>query len=235
MIADHHHRLRRALDYPYDLPSTSFVLEAAGTRPPSPEDWRGLCHRTPVIACGSNQSVEQLQRKFGGRLHTPLPVIKAELADHDAVYSAHFARYGSLAATLCKSPGTRLALAVTFLDDPQLQHMHRTEALGTNYAFTTMKDIRLILEDGTRLQRAYSYSSLWGCLTRNRVPLPLAAIPARGRRHRAYDQRAAQGIARDFLAPGCSLTQFMLENIHDPGVRRRRTKRLSAQQATPRY
>lgn len=219
--------LARALGYPFDIPGHSFVLEAAGPRPMAVTDWSILQDRWPVVACGSNQSIAQLMRKYSGHLESPLPVVKASLADHDSVYSAHFAAYGSLAATLCASPGTVVELAVTFLDDRQLQRMHATEALGVNYDYITMKGLDLTLENGQILGSAFTYGSRWGALNHDGTPVPLAEIQAAGRIHEARGQREIQDLARARLAPETGLGDFIRENIGDVDLRQSRTRRLA--------
>ena len=149
--------LARAKRYPFARPEYSFVFAAgraieiveAGADPlsegslrldgrvmPALEAWAELgvsapapCgERTAVVGYGSNAAPEHLARKFQDTLgETVIPVLRARLADHDVVYSAHFATYGSIAATLAVSPGTTVDLAVLYLEPAALERIHETE------------------------------------------------------------------------------------------------------------
>ncbi len=184
----------------------------------------GIEGRVPVIACGSNQSPDQLRRKFA-RLpgDVVIPVSQCRLEDFDAVYSAHFSRYGSIAATLQHSPGTAVTLMVTWLTPDQLTRMHETEARGENYAYARFDGLALALDGGATLDAAYAYTSLHGALTRSGQPVALREIAAEGRVFDALDQPAIQAHARDQLAPADGLDDFILANIEDSSLRRART------------
>src|SRR5690606_19462991 len=121
----------RALGYPYERPRWSFrcwphhdhVAPVGVLR-------RGeLDGRAAVLAIGSNAAPDQLRRKFGSH-HSgaqPIVVLRAGLRDHDVVFAAMVASYGSVPATLLEAPGTTCHVHVTFLDPAQLEHMHETE------------------------------------------------------------------------------------------------------------
>ena len=107
----------------------------------------GLDDRVPVIAHGSNASPEQLARKFADfEGDVVIPVIKAWLDDHDVVYATHLTRYGAIPATLERSPGPSVELAVTFLSAPQLALMHDPEIAAVNYVYGRLDGIRLALD-----------------------------------------------------------------------------------------
>ena len=57
--------LARAAGYPYGITEASFTLIGGDAHPFDPALTAG---RTPVIGYGSNQSPEQLRRKYGERL-----------------------------------------------------------------------------------------------------------------------------------------------------------------------
>ena len=107
---------RRAISYPYYVPARSYVIAGAcheelAICAPIPD----LSGRRPVLAVGSNQSPEQLIRKFGDANLGTIPVIRATLTDFDIVYSPHVSAYGSIPTTLRHSPGTRVTLFVNWL------------------------------------------------------------------------------------------------------------------------
>ena len=217
----------RAKAYPYPVPDGSYLLHDGGaevidTGATLPETG-GL---TPVLASGSNRSPEQLARKFAPFNGAPLPVSRVRLDDFDAVYSAHFARYGSIPATLTAAPGTTVTLYLTWLDDDRLRRMHQTEAVGLNYDFGRLDDISLTLEDGSCLDRAFTYMSRRGNLLRDGNPVPLAAVEASDRQWPEHDQEAMLGWARDRLAPDLPLEDFVTGTISKEGLRKTRTEAL---------
>ena len=108
--------LQRAAGYPYDITETSFTFVGGAAAPFDPTLTEG---RYPVIGYGSNQSPQRLRQKYGTD-HSPIPVQRGRLADHDVVYSAHFSSYGSLPAALRQVDGTAVSVAVNWLDDAQL-------------------------------------------------------------------------------------------------------------------
>ena len=107
--------LAHALAYPFDITNHSVTLREGEAAAFTRADTAG---RHPVLAYGSNQSPARLNEKFAP--DQVVPVERAWLANHDVVYSAHMAGYGSIPATLRYVPGTCVALAVTWLDDAQI-------------------------------------------------------------------------------------------------------------------
>jgi len=72
---------------------------------------------TPVLAYGSNASVQQLRREFSGfTTFTFIPVIKAKLYNFGVVYSAHFSAYGAVPLTLQFSSRSFLLCKILFSD-----------------------------------------------------------------------------------------------------------------------
>lgn len=214
--------VRLALAYPFAAPPTSYVLRRGIAEPLDESPPAALfAGRTPVIAHGSNRAPEQLLRKFGDQAE--IPVSRAWLADYDVVYSAHVTRYGSIAANLQHAPGTRTAVAVTWLTESQLVRMHETELGGENYYYGQLDGIDLALAEGPArgLRAAYVYLSAHGCLADSGAPVGLAAVAAQGRRHPALDQAGVLNLVRGRHHADEELDPFILANIRD-GVRRGR-------------
>ena len=89
--------LALALGYPYPLPDASFVVDGAHVAAMTAEKATALCEgRTPVLAVGSNQSPEQIVRKFSHMSCPPIPAERCVVHDFDSVYSAHVTGYLSL-------------------------------------------------------------------------------------------------------------------------------------------
>ncbi|MHA1563781.1 MAG: hypothetical protein ACTSX7_00590 [Alphaproteobacteria bacterium] len=210
-------RLARALGYPYEMPADSYTLRGDDVVTFAAEHIVG---RTAVLAYGSNRAPEQLVRKFGGP-DTVLPVQRAWLADHDVVYSAHLTAYGSVPAALRPHRGCRVAVAVTWLDGPQLAVMHETEVGAENYTYEAL-DVVLALEGGEPLDEVFGYAGTRGHLESDGDAIALAEIAAQGRGLPALGQRQALILVRDRLAPEMTLEDFIEETISNRDLRRRR-------------
>ena len=220
--------VRHARSYPFAIPDRSYLFQDGRFSPLQPQDLE-RAHRTPVLAAGSNQSPEQLARKFKTFSPGPasrIPVQRGELKDFDVVYAAHLARYGSIPATFQASPGTAVTVFVLWLDDPQLARMHETEA---NYTFDRLDGISLRLEEGDTLEIAYSYSSKIGCLDFGGGCASLAEIPAQERRFPALSQDEALTALRDRLAPDRELDEFVLDHVDDHVLRRTRSEAMGVE------
>lgn len=219
--------LRRALSYPYKIPVNSYIVHGGEHQELSPcAPMPDISGRRPVLAVGSNQSPEQLIRKFNGSNLGPIPVIRARLKDFDIVYSPHVASYGSIPATLRHSPGTRVTLFVNWLTPAQVARMHETEIPTGNYHFGELDGIELQLDFGTAMTSAYVYSSRRGSLTREGFPVALAAVRAENRIWPSLSQEEIQNHARDITAVGQPLETFIRAAIEDVSVRQERTRAL---------
>ena len=212
----------RAVGYPYDITTDSFTFidgEAA------PFDAAHTAGRRPVIGYGSNQSPLRLRQKYGTD-HAPIPVQRAWLDDHDVVYSAHFSSYGSLPAALRHVPGTRVAVAVTWLSDAELAVMHPTEI--DSYDFARLDGLTLTLDGGDVIDAAWAYLSFRGHVGDDAQPIALAEIASEDRRLAALSQREALALMRDRIAPGEDLAAFVRAHIDDPEIRDARVRLLQA-------
>jgi hypothetical protein len=220
-------RLLRAKSYPFGPPARSYLFRGGAVEPLADvaARVRGL---TPVLASGSNAAPEQLARKFAAHGAATIPVTRVDLHNFDSVYNAHIAAYGSVPATLFPSPGTVLSTFVTWLDDAALAVMHATEQPGINYHYGELAGIAAEVEGLGRLDRAFAYISVAGCLISAGGPLALAEVPATARRFPAATQTQALARARDMTAPGLDLDAFILESVADADVRLARDRALAA-------
>ena len=221
-------RLRLAKGYPYEAPAGSYLYRDGAANPLAAEHHGDLlAGRVPVIAHGSNRAPAQIHRKFShlSGAASEIPVTRARLADHDVVYSAHMTRYGAVSATLHAAPGTQVTVFVTWLSEAQLPRMHETEIGLGNYGYGRMGAIDLTVENGPRLEAAYAYLSVHGCLadpqSGGNAPLALSAVAASARRHRAVHQEDALAVLRDHHEPEAELDGMILSNIADTEKRRR--------------
>jgi len=228
MVARHH----RALAYPYDRPDFSYLFNDGKVRPLESRTVDVATGRTAVLAFGSNAAPEQLVRKFGEIPGSVIPVVQAELADFDVVYSAHLTSYGTIPATLAPSPGTRLQTWVTWLDDDQLARMHESETgtswgAAVNYAFGYLQDISLSLDVGAGvLKRVGAYLSNHGALALAPEPIAFDVIPATVRSFESRSMPDILATANKSLAPSDSLDDFITKAVEDPDLRARWTDSL---------
>lgn len=183
--------------------------------------------RFPVLAYGSNASLMQLQEKFSNfKDDVVIPVIKADLFDFDVVYSAHFSPYGSIPATIQYSPKTIVETFVTYLTKPQINHLHKTEKLGTNYCFGKLFNIQLVLDNNVILHEVYSYLSLHNCLLINSSHIALSAIYSNNRIFPKMDELEVLTLVRNIIDKNIDMDTFILENIVNPEIRDERIKKL---------
>lgn len=219
---DQARKLAWAKAYPFAIPGHSYLYVNGETRPLDGEDGAMFAARTPVLASGSNQSPEQLRRKYGsGGDDVVIPMTRASLHDFDAVYSAHITSYGSIPSTPHPSPGTVVSLFINWLSAAQLRLMHETEQPGENYHFGRLVGVRLELEGGRRLTEVFGYVSAHGCLTRDGEPIGLGAVPATNRRYATLGQVEAIAHVRGHAAPGQAVDDFILGAVAEPDLRRR--------------
>ncbi len=218
----------RALDYPYEAPDRGYRLAGGGRLAPL-DGPVAVGDRRPVLAIGANRSPDQLSRKFP--LLSPdeeIPVQFGRLRGYDVVYSAHFAVYGAIPATLHPAPGTSVRVGVMWLAERQVAHMHRTEAVGVNYDFVRLDGVAVRLDDADEVDSPACYLSRRGALNGQGQPVALADVAADGRRWPARDQRGVQSLARDRLDPTLDIEQFVTGTLQDAGLRAMRTARLAA-------
>jgi len=215
-------RIDHAKSYPFPSPGHCFVYDAG--------DWRALegpvarDGRHPVLAAGSNQSPEQLRRKYGAMADIgAIPAQRGRLRDFDVVYAAHLTAYGSLPATFQHSPGTAVTVFLLWLTDRQLERMHETEG---NYTYDHLETLHLALDSGEILDSAYVYSSKVGCVSHGGSCVGLAEIAAERRVFPALGQVQALEMVRDRFAPGTPLDEFIAQHLADREIHRDRSARL---------
>jgi hypothetical protein len=227
-----HDPVVHAKSYPFPVPDHCYLYEDGtwGALGGAPADVDG---RTPVLAAGSNQSPEQLARKYGHMAGIgEIPAQRGKLHDFDVVYAAHLARYGSVPATFQQSPGTAVTVFVLWLTDRQLQRMHETEG---NYTYDHLPDIRVDLDAGGALTEACAYSSKIGCLAHDGDCIGLAEIGAQNRRFPALRQPEVLALVRDRLAPDKDLDLFISEHAGEHDILVERSRRLGHDAITTSY
>jgi len=215
----------RATSYPYRIPDHSYVYQDGGIEPLTTAverlDFGG---RTPVLAVGSNQSPEQLSRKFAGADWGMIPVVRTDLKDFDVVYSAHITAYGSVAATLHQAPGVTVSLFVNWLDDRQLNRMHETELPNENYEYGCLTGIEPLPETGPAVDDLYVYNSRRGVFAPEGEPIALEEVPARNRYWPSRTQPEIQNLVRDHIAPGKPIEEFIGKSVTDGKTRQERSE-----------
>jgi hypothetical protein len=225
-MADPSAILARARDYPYALTGRSYVWSGTQTDPMHVDAFDPVMTegRTPVLAVGSNQSPQQLARKYGVGSHHAIPVQQATLAGFDVVFAAHISSYGAVPAMLQSAPGVDVTLYVTWLDDAQLDIMHATEG---NYHFAEIADIDLRLDGERTRDSVFLYVARLGHLVHEDGPISLGAVPAAGRSNAVRTTAEMLQHVQDRLAHDGDHDDFVLRLVDDPGYRRSCIDRLS--------
>ena len=169
----------RATAYPYAAPEHSYLWRDREVLPFDPGSTEG---RAPVLAFGSNRAPERLSQKFAHLGSHTIPVERAWLQDFDVVYAAHITRYGAVPAMLQHAPGTRVEIAITWLDAAQLPIMHASEMTAANYVYARLGNIVLEGDSSSHHTSALCYVGDRGHLHEgDGHALPLAAVRAEGR------------------------------------------------------
>jgi len=194
--------LRRALEYPYATPAGSY-LHRDGAAHELPAAGPDLTGRTPLLSYGANSAPEALARKLAPLPGVELPVLRAELAGFEVVYSAHVSPYGAVPATLVESPGTT---APVFVLHPTAEQHALLTATEPNYD--------LVEVDGIA-----AYRSKHGCLEIDGSPVALATVRSVGRTLPELDQPAILERVRSHLGPQLSLEAFVLDCVERGGIR----------------
>jgi len=213
-------QLDYALSYPYDRPDHSYCLDGSAVVD-LPIDI-SLSGRIPVIACGSNAAPSQLIRKFDSIRTDPIYVTKARLDNFLCCYSAHITSYGSIPATLAYIQGTSTDCHITWLTEQQLDHMHKTEAVGKNYRYSRLEKLDLLCEVTGLITAAYSYVSLFGSLLDSGIPIAVSGIKATPPPLLQLNQTSMQEKILAKTAPNLSVTEFVFSNISNSQLRRDR-------------
>ncbi len=220
-------QISKALAYPYPRPLHSFRLRSGNVFPlTEAPDFTG---KTPVIACGSNGSPEQLIRKFTTEAHKDVYVTRALLSGFLCTYSAHLTAYGSIPATIAPFPEHQTDCHVTWLDDEQLRVMHGSEALGINYRFSKLDQINLVTEFHPPLTSAFAYISLHGSLCIEGAPVEVAGISNQTNAPiQRMTQAEIQNLTMSYLQTDNTLEDFVDRNINNASLRNDHTGRLQA-------
>jgi len=217
--------LEIALGYPYERPSSSFVI-SNGTVEELTSSFDHT-NRVPVIACGSNGAPEQLLRKFKNNSEEPVIVTFATLTDFVCCYSAHISGYGAIPTTLVPMLGVQTECHITWLTIDQLEKMHETEALGRNYRYSKLESISINCEINGQLNAAYAYIGIHGNLVHSNAPVALSEIPFTcDLSLPRLSQRALQELMIEKLSLKISVEKFIQENIEDTDLRIQRVRAL---------
>jgi len=219
-------RLRLAKGYPFDAPTSSYLFRDGGPVAFSEiQNARvNLSDRKAVIAHGSNRAPEQLARKFSGHPsgHETIPVTAIWLENHDVVYSAHVARYGSVAAELIHCPGTDVQVFITWLTDAQLKRMHETELPGGSYSYGHINS-GWRSADGLNLPVGplglAVYRSSIGALNYEGQPVALSALPAKNRSLLCWSQEQALSYVHKTFGQDDDIDAAILHSIQSENYR----------------
>lgn len=212
--------LARALGYPYPRPRGSYLVDARdGTSTPLDPAALDTAGRTAVLAIGSNAAPEQLQRKWAGHdVDAMVPVVAVDLVDHDVVYAAAIAHYGSVPATLAASAGTRAKIHVTLLGPEQVELMDETEGVHVG-AYERIEVVTALVDAPIALPLpVMAYVSGAGPFLVAGAPIAIAEIEGTGRRGNVRTQHAVLSLIAH--AEGVGLDALIAAVVSDRAYRR---------------
>ena len=131
--------------------------------------------RVPMLAIGSNSSDEQLNRKFKNAAYrNDMLILPAWLENYSVVYMPLITYYGSVPATLCRTPGISARVTVGFFTVEQARDIIGTES---HYAVHRLHD-KAIFDDGRSFDQALAFISGYGVLqNENGRPFQIAEVP----------------------------------------------------------
>lgn len=208
--------LALAAAYPYPAPLRSFLQ--VGERTFDLLDAPDLVGRRPLLAYGANAAPAVLARKLAALPPEPLPVLRAELAEFDVVYSAHIAPNGAVPSTLQRSPGTTAPVYVAYPTAEQEQALTEAEL---NYELAQL-ELEAWTEEGETISLADAFVSRHGCLALDGGEVALAAIESAGRRFPSMGEVEVLERVRHILASELDLERFVASSL-DPGLAAART------------
>ncbi len=219
--------LRRALDYPYGWPGACYAFH--GGHAHAVFDRAALRRgRRPVLAYGSNRAPAQLCRKFGALpAASAILVERCELDGFDIVHSAHVTSYGAIPAALLPRAGVSVVIAVTWLDDQQVEEMDQSERAGRNYGRREL-GVDARLGDGATFGNVEAYFTDHGPLHVDGDIVSQADIEARGRPGRGLRNAEVLSRAHGAFATDIAFEAFVIRLARDEAYRDEVTSRLKA-------
>jgi hypothetical protein len=198
------------------------VCARAGADP----DYAGAS-RTPVFGYSSNSSPDGLAHKFALLRHVAIPVLRCQVTGWDAVYSCHFSR-GYVPGAIHPSPGTVLSGTIAWLTDEELDLMHASERLGTNYELRPLEGSVAEFEDGQTRSEPLAYHTLHGELRINDLPVAVDGVTAENRRYGVMKELELLELAHAEIDPDRPLDEMIAAAVESFEVQEELTERLKA-------
>ena len=211
----------RAMGYPYEAPWRPFAQLGHQTLEPG-EVEVDREERVAMLAYGSNAAPEVLARKLA-LSDQPVLVVPAWLDGFDVVYSAHISPYGAIPATLQRSREAEVRVHLVYMTEAQVGLVSATEP---NYEASTVAGALCRPDEGDPVFDPAAYLSRHGCLLVDGSEVALAAVEARGRAFAQMTEPEAIEHVRLATAPDTDTESFVLANVTDPELARRRSSSL---------
>jgi hypothetical protein len=173
--------------------------------------------RVPLLAYGANASPDRLALKLAHlpEGHREALIVAGDLTGFDVGAASQPPLFLTMPATVFASPGTRVRVAVLFLDSVQFTALWWTEL---SYKLGALSGVELKTDvAGRRLERVLAFSSRYGAFCVNGAPVALAAIAAQGRRGAALTQAEVLGAAaRLVLGEGSTARDLIKAAYENP-------------------
>ena len=211
--------IQRALNYPYPWNGESYVFHNGDHQRIDKPYEQLRQNRTPVLAYGSNRSIEQLVRKFGiVSSENGIFVEACQLSGFDIIHSAHITSYGSIPAAIFPHEGVVVEIAITWLDQEQLKIMDTSENTGITYGREQITE-SVILSDGYACNNAEVYQSTHGPLKVNDKIVSHSDVNANGRRMPEMTNIDLLRLTHQNFCPDLTFNTFVIQTITDNGFR----------------
>src|SRR5215213_8091564 len=187
----------KALRYPFERPSGSFVLrdaEVMQLEDLSPVDRRSLvatftADRHPILSFGGNGAPSRLEEKFAhfeDAADREALVLTGYLSGVDVGPISSPGILGYIPGTLFASPGTAVRSAVVWVTTTQATQLAWSEM---SYRLGRLEDVRFEMDEADlEVEDIFAFVSRFGAFCIDGAPVALAAIPAKGRTAQALTQ-----------------------------------------------
>lgn len=220
-------QFERALAYPWDRPRESYLLSGGDVSVIVDTDRDDLLARAltgmatdgspvyPLLTFGSNGAPAILARKLESlpEHEREVLVLAGRLNGYDVGFSAHFAIYGSLPATIIPSPGTGVRAALLLVTAAQFEALTWTEFSYTVVSLPGESFAADLQIAGT--DELFAFVSRNGNLRVDGQDVAMAAIPATERFSPAIEQSEALSVAADAVLDGAGSEGLVRRVIED--------------------
>jgi hypothetical protein len=214
----------RALAYPWERPSRSFVFRDGEVKLVDDLDSESRAatiasftrDRYPIVSFGGNAAPSSLAVKVGHfpeRVDREALVLAGDLHGVDVGAIGAPGMMGFIPAALFASPGTAVRAAVTWVTPAQATQLTWSEI---TYRLGRLEDVRFEADDAAvQIEDVFAYVSRFGAFCIDGEPVALAAVSAKGRRATAFTQEELLDVVAGMLLGGESRAEDLVRAVFD--------------------